>query len=86
MTFAYITYYVHILFSSLSFTIFLIIFLTIRGRSHYDRSKLDRSQFALRKCSHSFRSILDRSQFAFERLHSDRFGLRSISDRSNSLV
>ena len=45
----------------------------------------DRSQFALRKCSHSFRWILDRSQFAFERSHSDRFGLRSISDRSNSL-
>ena len=33
-----------------------------------------------------FRSILDLSQFAFERSHSDRFGLRSISDRSNSLV
>ena len=29
---------------------------------------------------------LDQSQFAFERSHSDRFGLRSISDRSNSLV
>ena len=28
---------------------------------------------------------LDRSQFAFERLHSDRSGLRSISDRSNHL-
>ena len=50
------------------------------------RSIWDRSQFALRKCSHSFKSILDRSQFAFERSHSDRFGLRSISDRSNSLV
>ena len=46
----------------------------------------DRSQFALRKCSHSFRSILGRSQFAFDRSHSDNFGLRSISDRSNSLV
>ena len=50
------------------------------------RSIWDRPQFALRKCSHSFRSILDRTQFAFERSHSDRFGLRSISDRSNSLV
>ena len=50
------------------------------------RSIWDRSQFALRKCSHSFRSTLDRSQFAFERSHSDRFGLRSSSDRSNSLV
>ena len=29
---------------------------------------------------------LDRSKVAFERSHSDRFGLRSISDRSNSLV
>ena len=29
---------------------------------------------------------MDRSQFEFERSHSDRFGLRSISDRSNSLV
>ena len=29
---------------------------------------------------------LDRSQFAFERSHSDRFWVRSISDRSNSLV
>ena len=32
------------------------------------------------------RSIQDRSQFAFERSHSGRFGLRSIWDRSNSLV
>ena len=34
----------------------------------------------------SVHTHLDRSQFAFERSHSDRFGLRWISDRSNSLV
>ena len=43
----------------------------------------DRSQFALRNCSRSFRSISDWSQFVLERSHSDRFWLRSISDRSN---
>ena len=41
----------------------------------------DWSMFALRKCgSHSFRSI------SFERSHSDRFWLRSISDWSRSRV
>ena len=63
---------------------------TNKGDVHtkIDPSWIDLRSISVRfeKCSHSFRSILDRSQFAFERSHSDRFGLRSISDRSNSLV
>ena len=60
---------------------------------HLVRTKIDLSWIDLRSISVRFekvftffRSILDRSQFAFERSHSDRFGLRSISDQSNSLV
>ena len=57
-----------------------------RGRSHKDRSKLDRSEIDLTSHWESVHTHLDRSQFAFERSHSDRLGLRSIWDRSNSLV
>ena len=55
-----------------------------------DRSWIDLSSLWESVHTRLIRSILDRShsQFAFERSHShsDPFGLRSISDRSNSLV
>ena len=47
---------------------------------------LDRSWIDLSSLWESVHTHLDRSQFAFERSHSGRFGLRSIWDRSNSLV
>ena len=55
---------------------------TIRTK---DWSNFDRSQnyqgFALRKCTHSFRSMSHSISVPFERSHSDRFWLRSISKR-----
>ena len=84
---SYLCFLVQYLFSTVSMkSIILFPLGPFTLRSIEVGSIWDRSQFALRKCSHSIRSILDRSQFAFERSHSDRFGLRSISDRSNSLV
>ena len=49
---------------------------------------IDRSKIDLNECENFLEANWDRSQFAFERSHShsDRFELRSISDRSNSLV
>ena len=50
------------------------------AHSHFNK---DRSQINLGSLWESVHTRLDRSQFAFERSHSDRFWLRSISDWSN---